>query len=161
MSKDANDLEQRVPLITALDAIRARPDMYVGNYVSGARLMACVVETLILLDAAPLKVARSGPWYFVRSDKDWLMTESGAIRLDVFQFLISLPRGNGFYQEVILTALANAVATSDSTGLNWIKGEAGKWPLPADADLSMPLEKGRMLAFHYSKSDFSDFASQS
>jgi hypothetical protein len=161
MSKDENDLEQRVPLITALDAIRARPNMYVGNCVSGARLMACVVESLILLDATPLRVACFGSWHFVRSDKDWLMTDSGAIRLDVFQRLISLPHGDGFYQEVTLNALANAVVTSDFTGMNWIKGDAGKWPLPSDVDLSLPLEKGRILAFHYSKSDLSDFAPQS
>jgi hypothetical protein len=135
--------------------------MYVGNYVTGARLMACVVESLIQLDAAPLKVACTGPWHSVRSDKDWLMTESGAIRLDVFQILISLPRGGGFYQEVILTALADAVVTSDSTGTTWIKGEAGEWPLPADVDLSLSVEKGRILAFHYPKSDLFDSAPQS
>jgi hypothetical protein len=129
--------------------------MYVGDFPTGALLMALLVESLILMDAGPLKVARTGAWYSLSAGRDWLAAESGAPCLDAFQRLIPLPGGGRFYQraEVILTALADAVVTSDATGVTWISGDPEKWPLPADFSLSQA--KGRMVAFHYSGPDHS------
>ncbi|MGL3107509.1 hypothetical protein [Bradyrhizobium sp. BR 1432] len=140
-----------------VDAIRARPDMYVGDFPTGALLVARLVESLILLNVGPLKIERTGAWYSIYADRDWLVTESGALSLDAFQRSIPLPSGGRFYDraEVILTALADAVVTSDATGVSWITGEPGKWPLPADFDLSLPQARGRIVAFHYSEPDLS------
>lgn len=163
MNESSDHPDVRIPTKSALDAIRARPDMYVGEFPTGALLMARLVETLLLLDAAPLKVACNGAWYSLHADRDWLMTESGVICLDAFQRLIPLPSGGRFYDraEVILTALADAVATSDTTGVSWISGEPDRWPLPAGLDLSLLPQGGRIVAFHYSKHDPAGVASRS
>ncbi|UGX95779.1 hypothetical protein G6321_00011815 [Bradyrhizobium barranii subsp. barranii] len=155
MNENSNHPDDEIPTISAVDAIRAKPDMYVGEFPTGALLLARLVETLILLDAAPLRVGRAGAWYSVYAERDWLMRESGVICLDAFQRLIPLPSGGRFYDraEVMLTALADAVVTSDMSGVTWISGEPDKWPLRADVDLALPLQKGRTVAFHYFKPD--------
>lgn len=155
MNESPSNLNEVVPAIRAVDAIRARPGMYVGDFPTGALLLARVVESLILLNVGPLKIERTGAWYSIYAHRDWLVTESGALSLEPFQRLIPLPSGGQFYDraEVILTALADAVVTSDEAGVTWITGEPGKWPLPADFDLSLPQARGRIVAFHYSEPD--------
>ncbi|MBH5368673.1 hypothetical protein [Bradyrhizobium glycinis] len=153
MSESPSDLNEAVPAIRAVDAIRAWPGMYVGDFPTGALLMARLVESLILLNVGPLKIEGTGAWYSIYADRDWLVMESGAVSLDPFQRLV--PSGGRFYDraEVILTVLADAVVTSDETGVTWITGEPGKWPLPADFDLSLPQARRRIVAFRHSELD--------
>jgi hypothetical protein len=156
MNENSNYPDDRIPNIRAVDAIRAAPGVYVGDFPTGDLLAARLVESLILLDVAPLRVARTGTWYSVYAEKDWLMMENGAVCFDAFQRLIPLPSGGRFCDraEVILTALADAVVTSDMSGVSWISGQPDEWSLPDGIDLS--LQRGRIVAFHYSKFDPAD-----
>jgi hypothetical protein len=107
----------------------------------------------MLLDAGPLRVARHGDWYSIAAEKDWLMSEDGAISFEPFHRVISMPSGGMFYirGEVILTALTDAVVTSGVDGVTWISGEPADWTLPDDLALSLRPRKGRIVAFHFSK----------
>jgi len=137
----------------AVAAIRKSPNIYIGDDPIGARFVERVVSDLILLDAAPLSVARSGAWYLITAARDWLQSKSGEVSLEPFYRLIPMPAGGLFYtrSEVVLTALADAVVTVGKNGLVWITGESTIFELPTDFDFSPALQRGRILAFHYTK----------
>ncbi|WBL78442.1 hypothetical protein I3J27_36840 [Bradyrhizobium xenonodulans] len=143
----------RLPPIQAIDAIRGAPSMYVGEHPTGALLAGRMAETLILLDATPLKVVNAGAWYSVYAEKDWLARENGTPSFDAFYRLVPLQGGGRFCDraEVLLTALAHAVATVGVDGTNWIRGEPAEGHLPDGITLSLPQNRGRLVVFCYAQ----------
>lgn len=156
MSDDPDRTSNEIRDVQAIPAIRENPAMYVGAFPTGALLAARLVENLILLNAAPLRVLRSGAWHSIYAEKDWLAVENGTVSFDAFRRLIPLPSGGRFYDraEVILTALADVVVTSGVDGETWIRGEPAQWRLPDGINLALPEGRGRFVVFHYSQPDF-------
>ena len=146
--KDISVLDNPVALI------RKSPNKFVREDPTGAYFASRLVEDLILLDVGPLRVARSGSWYSVAADRDWLASASGFVSLEPFVRMIPMPSGGMFYirTEVILNALADAVVTSGIDGIAWISGELTHGMLPNDFDISLSSRKGRIVAFHFSRS---------
>jgi|EndMetStandDraft_6_1072998.scaffolds.fasta_scaffold36733_3 hypothetical protein len=154
MSEDRVYAVDDIPVIEdVLVFIRRKQTSFVGNDLSGARLVGRLVEDLTLLNADPLWVKQSGFWYAVAAHKDWLMSVNGVVSLEPFHRLMSLPSGGRLYDrtEVILTALANAVVTIGRDGTTWISGDPDHWKLPKDFDLSFPSQEGRVIAFHFTR----------
>jgi hypothetical protein len=154
MSKERIYSEKDIQVLDdAVAFIRRRPDMFVGDNPTGASFAARVVECLILRDAGPLRVERSGSWYSISADKDWLVSESGAVSFEAFYRLVPMPNVGLFYNraEVFLTALTDAVVTSGSDGTNWISGDKAVWKLPSELELLLLPKRGRIIAFHYGR----------
>jgi len=151
MNKNPLYSEKDIQVLDAVAVIRGRPDMYVGDNPTGASFAARVVESLILLDAGPLRVERDGSWYSISADKDWLVSEDGKVSFEAFYRLVPMPTGGLFYSraEVFLTALTDAVITSGADGMNWISGDQAKWKLPNEIELLLAPKKGRIVAFHF------------
>jgi hypothetical protein len=133
----------------AVAFIRRRPQMFVGDNPTGASFAARVVESLILLDAGALRVERSGSWYSISAEKDWLVSEGGTVSFEAFHRLVPMPSGGLFYDraEVFLTALTDAVVTFGADGTNWISGDQAVWKLPSEFELLLPLKRGGSLPF--------------
>jgi hypothetical protein len=81
------------------------------------------------------------------------MSEAGVVSFEPFRRLIPMPSGGRLHvrTEVILTALTDAVVTSGVDGTTWISGDPTHWKLPSDLDLSPLSQKGRIVAFYFSK----------
>lgn len=153
MEEEPTYTERDIQIVgDAVAFIRERHDQFVGDCPTGAYFAARLVQDLVLLDAVPVRVARSGSWYCVSAGRDWLASDRGAVSFEPFHCLMPMESGGRLYDrtEVILTALTDAVVTFGIDGTTWISGEPAHWKLPNDLDLS-PSSKGRIVAFHYSK----------
>ena len=146
----------------AISFIRKRPSSFMANDPNGAHFVGRLVQDLMLLDAGPVRVARSGSWYSVSAEKDWLMSEDGVLSLAPFRRFVPMPNAgqNCDRAEVIIAALTDAVVTLGVDGVTWISGESALWPLPGDLDLSPTSQKGRTVAFHFEKSTTSEFSAR-
>jgi hypothetical protein len=69
----------------------------VGDNPTGACFVTRVVSDLILLDAGPLRIARSGSWYSISAERDWLMSEGGVVSFEPFFRLMPMPSGGRLY----------------------------------------------------------------
>ncbi len=101
--KDINVIDDAISLVQRLSG------QFVGDTPTGAKLVSLVVSDLILLDAGPLRIARSGSWYSICATRDWLMSEGGVVSFEPFRRLVPMPSGGRLYDraEVILTALSD------------------------------------------------------
>jgi hypothetical protein len=154
MSKEKTYTIEDIAIVDdAVALIQRKPSSFVGDDPNGAYFVGRLVQDLILLDAGPLRMARSGSWYSVSAERDWLMSEGGLISFEPFRRLMSMTSGGRLYDrtEVIIAALTDAVVTSGVDGVTWINGGPDHWKLPSDLDLSLTSKKGRIVAFHFSK----------
>jgi hypothetical protein len=128
--------------------ILRRPEMYLGGLdrVAGEYLAARMLGDLVWLRALPARVNRAQQWWEVSSATDWLAGPSG-MGLGAFTQIVPFPAAgqNSFHSEILLTAFADAVATSGADGVAWIKGDRNSL-LPSEIALDK-FGAGRIVIF--------------
>jgi hypothetical protein len=129
--------------------IRRNPSMYLrgAEGAVGEHLAARMLFDLVLLGALPAHVDRLGQWWEISAGKDWLAAPDGK-GIDVFVTIVPFPMAgpNSHRSEILLTAFADAVVTSGSDGVHWIKGDPSMTPQPQVRGPNNP-GSGRLVAF--------------
>jgi hypothetical protein len=129
--------------------VRRNPPMFLGGMkrAVGEHLAARMLSDLIWSGARPAHVNGLDQWWEVSSAMDWLATQDG-IGIDAFARIVPLPVAgpNSHRSEILLAAFADAVVTSGSDGINWIKGDGSSISLPSDLDLN-ETNGGRIVLF--------------
>ena len=80
----------------------------------------------MVLGANEVDVVRSGDWWSVAADIDWLAKPCPCAVEKLFNQVIPFPETgpNAMRSEILLTAFARDVITSDERGMKVIKGES-------------------------------------
>lgn len=154
--------EGNLPTVDAIKAIRHDPAKYGFADHRGPALVCRVVSDAVFSDVTNVEVRRSGDWWIVQAQEDWLVRAAAlthrVVAADLaieslFRRIVELPRRGRFSPraEVFLTALAEAVVTFGGDGVIWISGEDQRGTLPPDLNLSsLPKGCGRLIAFKLS-----------
>jgi hypothetical protein len=129
--------------------VRRNPPMFLGGMkrAVGEHLAARMLSDLIWSRALPAHVNRLDQWWEVSSAMDWLATQDG-IGIDAFARIVPFPVAgpNSHHSEILLTAFAEAIVTSGSDGINWVKGDRSRIRLPSGLDLR-ETNGGRIVIF--------------
>src|SRR2546421_3101868 len=105
--------------------IRKSPSMFVRSHpVSGAELAANIVGDALLLTSGHVTAFRTGAWWVIANDADWIAARSDLSVEDVFSRILPLPQAgpNSMRGEVLLTAFARDVVTQRENDRHVIKG---------------------------------------
>jgi hypothetical protein len=134
----------------AVELIKKDPPRYLegAERATGEYLAARLVSSLIWISAFPAKVSKSGEWWLVSSDKDWLASSDLRSVADAFATIVPMPRAgrNSHQAEILLTAFADVVVTSNREDIAWIKGDSSEYALPEELN-SRSTGGGRIVAF--------------
>ena len=103
----------------ALSAIRARPEVYIGQGDRGLHIAEAVLGDALLLGATRVLCERHGDWFVISADVDWLTVACRfpAPVAELFRRIVPLPEAgaNSMRSEVLIAAFAtSAVATTPS-----------------------------------------------
>jgi hypothetical protein len=137
------------PVAGGLAFVRAHPEMFRGLVHDGPAAAALLAEAALRGSSTSVTVSRSGEWYVVRAEHDWLTGDR-----DPFTEVIPFPAlgANAIRPEVIVAAFATAMATVTNDGVRVIAGEAG----PIEG-LVPDLERGgRAIVFAMNPPEVSD-----
>ncbi len=118
-------------IITPLQIVNKKPEVYVGERPWRPRLLQMVVSDLYFLSVFPFTVQSDSIWTSVHSPIDWLQQPGGKIDLSIFFQMRRLKeRGNfAIRSELLLAALADAVVTASPNDVNWITGNQSDNPV--------------------------------
>jgi hypothetical protein len=109
-----NDLQ----VVTALEAIRSRPDMYLrGQPITGDVLASRLIEDILVVRNCIAFATRIDEWWVVASDRDWIGIHEGEKLRSHFNRIVAFPEAgvNTMHSEVLITAFAKDVFTSDTS----------------------------------------------
>jgi hypothetical protein len=102
---------------TAIEYIRSKPEMYLPASAEaiGTKLAELLLVDALALGAEDVRIARSGEWYAVAADFDWLKHGKDVLGIsELFERAIPLPEAgvNSIRHEVVVAAFACDVLTS-------------------------------------------------
>jgi hypothetical protein len=127
--------------IDPISHIRSNPAMYLPQLPGGVDLSSYLAERLVsdamTLGATHVDVCRNDDWWTVASDKDWLAGQGESDVAALFAGVVPFPKAgvNSMRAEVLLTAFARDILTSDEQSAQLIKGDFPSnwlaWKLPS------------------------------
>ncbi len=141
--------ESSIQVFTSVEAIRRRPEMYVGpGGVRPQLLAAQLARDALELGVGQVEVHHSGAWWIVASNDDWLTLHNQLGVAETFNRILPIPGlVNSCRSEVVAYALADAAFTSRGGELLVLKGdEAEVRRLLIQPSLSR-LEEKRVVGF--------------
>ncbi len=116
------DTRDDLKVVTPVAFIKGHPAMFLpGGVVSGEILVGRLIADILVKPSQPAYAIRVGPWWVVASDQDWIPHGQG----DPFTQIVPFPEAgpNAMHAEILITAFAQHVITSDGLTVRNVKGE--------------------------------------
>ena len=113
-------------VVDAVGYVSKRPEQF---FRTGApepiELVTHIVSETFVLGGGETCAVRSGDWWIIRSDVDWLGTHPDYAAEALFFHIVALPEAgpNSMRAEILLTAFTQKVVTVSASGRLIIKGE--------------------------------------
>lgn len=107
--------------------IRKRPEMFIRE-VSGPELAERIAGDALRLTGGPVTMLRTGPWWVIAAQTDWLAKEPESSVEDLFSRPVPFPQAgdNSIRGEVVLAAFADPLVTYTRELGQVIKGKVPK-----------------------------------
>ena len=113
-------------LADAIDYVRQRPERFFrGGSPEPVELVTHIVGEVLVLGGSETCTMRSGDWWIISSNVDWLATCPDYDPKELFCHIVALPEAgpNSMRAEILLTAFAQQVITASADHQVIIKGE--------------------------------------
>ena len=110
--------------IDPVEHIRRNPERYVpAGRVEPEYLAERLAEDARILGARAVQTRQVGGWWVVAADFDWVGDGTSSGAPDVFSNVVAFPEAgvNSMRSEILLTAFADDVVTSDGTSTQVVK----------------------------------------
>jgi hypothetical protein len=132
---------------TAVELVRARPDMFFSGPPSNSQLASMVMEDVSGAGNCTVLWRCTGPLVTVAADIDWMITERASFEELWSRFVLPTPlRVNAHRSEVILSAMCQSVSTSGKAG-GFSQGPS--LPNPGDQFAELAGSSGRWLTWTF------------
>ena len=101
-------------LADAIDYVRQRPERFFrGGSPEPVELVTHIVGEVLILGGSETCTMRSGDWWMISSNVDWLATCPDYAPEELFSHIVAFPQAgpNSMRAEILLTAFAQQVVT--------------------------------------------------
>jgi hypothetical protein len=116
-------------LADAIDYIRQRPERFFrAGSPEPVELVTQIVSEVLLLGGSEICTVRSGDWWLISSNMDWLGTHPDYAPEAFFFRIVAFPEAgpNSMRAEILLTAFAQQVVTVSADNQSIIKGNVSQ-----------------------------------
>ena len=116
-------------LTDAIDYVRQRPERFFqAGSPEPVELATHIVGEVLLLGGSETCTMRSGDWWIISSNVDWLTTCPDYAPEELFFHIVALPEAgpNSMRAEILLTAFAQQVITVSADHQSIIKGDVSQ-----------------------------------
>jgi hypothetical protein len=116
-------------LADAIDYVRQRPERFFrGSSPEPVELVTHIVGEVLLLGGSGTYTIRSGDWWMISSNVDWLATCPDYAPEELFFHIVAFPEAgpNSMRAEILLTAFAQQVVTVSADHQAIIKGDVSQ-----------------------------------
>lgn len=116
-------------LADAIDYVRQRPERFFrGGSPEPVELVSHIVGEVLLLGGSETRTMRSGDWWMISSNVDWLKTCPDYAPEELFFHIVAFPEAgpNSMRAEILLTAFAQQVVTVSANHQSIIKGDVSQ-----------------------------------
>ena len=116
-------------LADAIDYIRQRPERFFrGGSPEPVELVTHIVSEALLLGGSETCTVRSGDWWMISSNVDWLATCPDYAPEELFFHIVAFPEAgpNSMRAEILLTAFAQQVVTVSADHQSIITGNVSQ-----------------------------------
>ena len=116
-------------LADAIDYVRQRPERFFrGSSPEPVELVTHIVGEVLLLGGSETCIMRSGDWWIISSNVDWLATCPNYAPEELFFRIVAFPEAgpNSMRAEILLTAFAQQVVTVSADRQSIIQGDVSQ-----------------------------------
>ena len=116
-------------LADAIDYVRQRPERFFrAGSPEPVELITHIVGEVLLLGGSETCTMRSGDWWIISSNVDWLATCPDYAPEELFFHIVAFPEAgpNSMRAEILLTAFAQQVVTGSADHQSIIKGDVSQ-----------------------------------
>ena len=116
-------------LADAIDYVRQRPERFFrAGSPDPIELVTHIVGEVLLLGGREICTMRSGDWWIISSNVDWLTMCPDYAPEELFFHIVAFPEAgpNSMRAEILLTAFAQQVVTVSADNQSIIKGDVSQ-----------------------------------